>query len=173
MSAIYRIGQFMRAVRASLRKQDDQGQVAAGFLDPEAISLFRAMPRYDRHHALRVLRTLQLQGHEDPDLLAAALLHDVGKTAYSGPSPRLVHRVAVVLMRAPIPGALERVAARDAGGWRQPFYVQLHHPEIGAELAREAGCSLRTAELIRRHEDHSNPLADPLLAALQAADSAT
>jgi hypothetical protein len=173
MPAFYRIGQFAQAVTASIREQGDEGSPVADCLEPEAASLFWAMPRYDRHHALKVFRTLQHQGHEEPDLLAAALLHDVGKTAHPGPSPRLGHRVAVVLMRALVPGLLERIVSGDSGGWRRAFHYQLHHAEIGAVLAQEAGCSARTAELIRLHEEHSEPTADPLLVALRSADSAS
>jgi len=102
-------------------------------------------------------------------LLAAALLHDVGKTPPQGGRLRLWHRVAVVLMRAFWPGLLERIARNQPGSWRQPFYVQGHHAEIGAELARQAGCSSITVALIRRHEGLQRQ-ADELLAALQAAD---
>jgi hypothetical protein len=55
--------------------------------------------------------------------------------------------------------------------------VQAHHAEIGAQVAQEAGCSARTVELIRHHEDEAEPAGsadsrmDRLLAALQAADS--
>ena len=35
----------------------------------------------DQRHSLNVMRTLRRQGHTEPDLLAAALLHDVGKSA--------------------------------------------------------------------------------------------
>ncbi len=147
------------------------------------------MPRYDRRHGLNVLRTLQERGHTDPDLLAAALLHDAGKTGRGekGGVLRLWHRVAVVLMRALWPSLLERLGgpmppgshgSHSCGHWQQPFFVQKHHAAIGAELAHQAGCSSGTVALIRRHEDppgqaeDSSDLlsADPLLAALQAAD---
>lgn len=148
-------------------------------LSPAAADLFQMMPPYDRRHALDVLHTLQKRGYTDQDLLAAALLHDVGKTGHQTGRLRLWHRVAVVLMHAFWPGLLERLgqerpasSGKSRWVWRQPFFVQLHHAAIGAELALKAGCSPQTVELIRRHEDLANPADDPLLAALQAADSA-
>jgi hypothetical protein len=78
--------------------------------------------------------------------------------------------VAVVLMRALSPGLLERIGEDRPGSWRRPFFVQQHHAAIGAELARQAGCSTRTVELISRHEELPDQAQDPLLAALQAAD---
>jgi putative nucleotidyltransferase with HDIG domain len=138
------------------------------------------MPRYDRQHALKVMHTLQQGGYTDRDLLAAALLHDVGKTVQQlGVQStkekavlRLWHRVAFVLMRSLSSGLLERMAADRSGSWRQPFYVQQHHAAIGAELAQQAGCSTRTVDLIRRHEQPADGVRDPMLSALQAADSA-
>jgi predicted HD phosphohydrolase len=154
---------------------DDQ---VSQFLGPQAQSLFEAMPPYDRRHALSVMHTLQLRGHTSPDLFAAALLHDMGKTvqwdgtqAVRGDGAlRLWHRVAVVLMRALSPELVARIGEDRPGSWRRPFFVQQRHAAIGAELARQAGCSARTVELISHHEDPPDQTRDPLLAALQAAD---
>jgi hypothetical protein len=129
------------------------------------------MPRHDRQHALKVMAALQGNGHTDPDLMAAALLHDAGKTVQQDSPLRLWHRVAVVLLRAFWPSMLDRIAQDRPGDWRQPFHVQQCHGAIGAELARKAGCSQRTVALIEHHEDPPGQVEDPLLAALQAADS--
>jgi len=171
VSALYRVRQFVRAASAWLRPQD-VGQTDR-YLPPAALDLFRAMPRYDRQHALSVFHTLRERGYTDPDLLAAALLHDVGKTGHRAGRLRLWHRVAVVLMRACWPGLLELPGRAGAGrpgriGWA---WVQQQHAALGAELALGAGCSPRTAELIRRHEEPADLAKDPWLAALQAADS--
>ncbi len=181
----YRVRQFVQAVGSWFQAEEADNGTVAGYLPSEAMALFRAMPRYDRRHALRVLRTLQASGRAEPDLLAAALLHDAGK---SGRQPkqhlpkwelqrrigrvRLWHRVAVVLMRAAWPGLLERIGKDSRPrNWRYPFYVQLHHAAIGALLAEQAGCSPGTVDLIRRHEDQAAVGGDPLLAALQGADN--
>jgi putative nucleotidyltransferase with HDIG domain len=129
------------------------------------------MPRYDQQHALKVVDTLWRQGHTERDLLAAALLHDLGKSVTPGARLRLWHRVTVVLIHVFWPSLLERLARHEPGSWRRPFYVQLHHADIGAEAARRAGCSATTVDLIRRHEQAPDQAQDPLLAALQAADS--
>ena len=160
----------MRAAGAWLWPPDIDEAWLARWLPVKAVELFRAAPRYDQQHALRVLRTLQEQGHNSPDLMAAALLHDVGKTALRPGSLRLWHRVAVVLMRAVEPDLVQRIGAKEEQGWRRPFYVQQHHAALGARLAQEAGCSARTVELISLHEDPPRLADDPLLAALKAAD---
>jgi len=174
----YRVRQFAQAVGSWFEAEEADEAAVTGHLPPRAVALFRAMPRYDRRHALRVLRSLQARGWADLDLLAAALLHDMGKSGgQPGPGQpagrvRLWHRVAAVLMRAAWPDLLDRIG-RDSrpGSWRYPFYVQLHHAAIGALLAEQAGCSPRTADLIRRHEDRTAASGDPLQAALQGADN--
>jgi hypothetical protein len=169
MSALYRVQQFVRAAGAWAQPQaPGEAQL---YLPTRALALFQAMPRYDRQHSLRVLRTLRAGGQTDPDLMAAALLHDVGKTAQGAGSSRLGHRVVSVLLRAFWPGMLARLGQERPGGWRRPFFVQQHHAAFGAELALQAGCSPRTAELIRCHEEPAAPTDDPLLTALQSADN--
>lgn len=174
MSAVYRVRQFARAASAWLRpgaegRERSGGPALDRYLPAAGLALFRAMPRYDRAHALAVFDSLWREGHADPDLLAAALLHDAGKTVHPQGRLSLWHRVAAVLVRAWRPALLARVGHAGAEGWRRPFFVQVHHAELSAELAREAGCSERTVALIRHHEDPPG-LDDPLLAALQAAD---
>jgi putative nucleotidyltransferase with HDIG domain len=171
MPAIYRMWQFVQAARASIRPADAED--VRGYLTPAALSLFEAMPRYDQQHGRHVLQALRERGHGDPGLLAAALLHDVGKTADRRGRLRLWHRVAVVLMRAWWPGLLGSIGQNRPGSWRHPFFVQQQHAAIGAEHARQAGCLPRTVELIRRHEEKGETIDDPLLAALQAADNAS
>jgi hypothetical protein len=177
MSASYRVRQFVRAAGAWFQPQ--KTDEVRRYLPPGALDLFLSMPRYDRQHALNVLHTLQERGHNNPDLLAAALIHDVGKTVQQDGAEgtkgagalRLGHRVAVVLMRALWPGLLERIGQDRAGSWQQPFYVQQHHAAISADLAQQAGCSPRTVALIQRHEDQPDEADAPLLVALRAADN--
>lgn len=157
--ALYRSRQFF----GSLRPRVDPRLRAEAFahLNDAQQRLFDSMTVRDQQHCLAVYRTLYDGGHTDPDLLAAALLHDAGKGSVA-----LWHRVAFVLLEASAPGLL-RVLARegDGPGVRETFYRCLHHDELGARKAREADSSGRTVALIRRDE----ALRGPLLA-LQAAD---
>lgn len=171
MPAAYRVQQFIRATGASIRRREVEETLLSRYLPPQAASLFRAMPRYDQQHALNVFYTLQQGGHDNADLLAAALLHDVGKSVPRSDRSRLWHRVAAVLMRAVRPGLLEQIGRDEPGSWRRPFYLQRNHAALGAKLAQQANCSAITIELIRCHEDVPEQAHDPLLAALQAADS--
>jgi hypothetical protein len=170
VSAVYRVRQFIQATAAWIRPIEVEETLLKRYLSPQALDLFRTMPSQDRQHASNVFRTLQQQGYDDPDLLAAALLHDVGKGMPARGGPRLWHRVAVVLMRAFWPGLLERLGQEQRDGWRRPFFIQMHHPALGAELARQADCSASTVSLVRRHEDPPQQEDEALLVALRAAD---
>jgi hypothetical protein len=135
-------------------------------LPPAGARLFRDMPVADRRHGLDVVSRLLAAGHDDPDMLAAALLHDAGK----GHRMRLWHRVAAVLLDAVAPSALRRLAAPDLASWRYPFHLYLHHDAISAQMAVAAGCTPRAAAFIR----HQPAPGDASLgAALAAADDAS
>ena len=167
MSAVYRVRQFIQATGAWIRPAKVEEALLERYLPPQSLELFRAMPSQDRKHGLNVFRTLQQEGYDDPDLLAAALLHDVGKGVPPGGGPRLWHRVAVVLMHRYTPELLQRLAA-DGRGWKEPFAVHVRHPHVGAQWAAEAGCSPQVVSLIREH--HEPDPKNELLAALQWAD---
>lgn len=124
------------------------------------------MPVADRRHGLEVARRLLAAGFDDPELLAAALLHDAGK----GHRLRVWHRTAGVLLGALTPRLLQRIASPDPASAGYPFHLYLEHAAISADAALAAGCSPRTAALIRG----SAAAADaPLAAALHAADEAS
>jgi len=75
--ARYRVSQFFRALTA--RVSCEEVEQAIHILTPGARALFRRQAVQDQRHALAVYMALQQGGHTDPHLLAAALLHDVGK----------------------------------------------------------------------------------------------
>ena len=165
----YRVGQFFRALVA--RASDEEIDQAIGALTPQAQALFRRQARQDQRHAMEVYQALVRAGETDPDLLAAALLHDVGKAAAWLPPWR---RAVVVLLDRLAPRLLARWSAGEARGWRRPWVVHARHPEIGACWAQEAGCSPLTVALIRRHQDEvtgGQREEDRLLAVLQAVDN--
>lgn len=129
--------------------------------------LLERLTPFDRAHHLRVYRLLVESGQSDSDLLLAALLHDVGKADDRGRVNSL-HRAAHVLLRRLSPSQYEQLAVN--GGWfRHGLWLNLHHAELGATLARQAGASERCCALIRAHAD-PGPHPDPLVEALIAAD---
>jgi hypothetical protein len=135
---VHRVGQFIGHLTARVRP--DEAELARRMLPGAAWPLFTAMPVADRRHGLDVAGRLLAAGHDDPDLLAAALLHDAAK----GERLRLWHRVAGVLLEV-----FARLASPEPGSWRHPFHVYLHHAGLSADAARATGCSERTVAFIR------------------------
>ena len=159
-AAVSRVRQFLAAITA--RVSEDEMAVLEQHLEPSQRALFRAMSPIDQRHCLDVVNTLRRQGHSDPDLLRAALLHDVGKRGI-----RLWHRVAGVLMEAFWPVLLEKLAVNRPQSWLYGFYIYRHHADLSAELAERSGCSPSVVELIRVHH---TPLENEQAKALWDAD---
>ncbi len=169
MGVRYRVRQFTMALGANINRE--RVNALREYLDAPQLELFCSMSSLDQHHGWAVFRTLREARETESSLLRAALLHDVGKTI--GPV-RIWHRVIAVLAKALAPKHWEMMDVKS-GTWRYPFYVHRHHTVLGAELAREAGCSPEAVWLIAHHEDHrrendSGNGRNGLLAALQAAD---
>lgn len=162
---MHRVRQF--AAHVTARVTPGETARVRELLPPDAFVLFAAMPVADRRHALDVAGHLVTAGRDDPELLAAALLHDAAK----GDRLRLWHRVAGVLLEAVSPSLLARLALDDPRSWRHPFHLYLHHAALSADAALAAGCSARTAGFIRGQAPRPDDV--PLLAALTAADEAS
>ena len=160
----YRVGQFFHTFWTSFQPVD--AACAARHLSADMLALFRRMPRAEQHHGIDVCRKLEAQGYTDPDLLSAALLHDVGKTLAP---PQLWERVIVVLGEYFFPTRARRWSTGEARGLRRGFVIRRLHPQWGAALTEQAGASPRTVALIRYH--HDPPCDDAELAILQKVEN--
>jgi len=156
----YRAHQFWRTV--FLKTDHLDFSTAQDCLAPAQWALFSQLQPAEQAHALKMLHTLHKQGEKQPDLLVAALLHDVGKLRY-----RLnpVERALVVLAQAIIPhfvlrwGVIPDDGWEALPGWRKAFVVSEQHAEWGAQLAHKAGVSALAVALIRQHHQPAFPQA--------------
>ncbi len=144
----YRVRQLWGALWAKPRA--DQFEQAKRLLTPAQIELFQLLQPSEQAHALDVCSQLRAQGETDPDLFAAALLHDVGKARYP---LRVWDRVVIVLAKKFVPKLTEHWGQAEPEGWKLPFSVAAQHPAWGADLAKENGVSSLTAALIRHHQE--------------------
>jgi putative nucleotidyltransferase with HDIG domain len=157
---LHRITQF---ARAGAPPTPADFAVAKQHLPPSLFELFKSQHPRDIVHSAHTALWLLERGHQDPDLIAAALLHDIGK----GPQRRL-DRTAWVLAHA---AHVEEVFAKPGSRFeiRRALARSAAHSERGAELLVSAGASERVVALTRAH--HSPPAGDPVLALLQQADA--
>lgn len=168
--SLYRLWQFWQSASARPLSAPARAEIGR-LLNPVEQRLFERLKRSDQRHSYRVMQALQAAGHGRPELLKAALLHDVGKTRVRGAA---WDRVAVVLGQAFWPRRTAQWAGGQPHGWRRPFAVKARHPEWGAEMAAAAGSPALTVRLIRRHQELL-PVAEAgeearLLRLLQAVD---
>ncbi|MCS6801716.1 MAG: HD domain-containing protein [Chloroflexota bacterium] len=161
--AVYRTRQFAAYTLGGWGKVDDASAVAA--LPPPLAALFRSMDAAARRHHLAVYRRLRARGCDTPEVLAAALLHDIGKGRVSP-----LERTAYVLASRVGPWLVRRLAGDGRRGWRA-LYRLAHHPAIGAALVQAAGGSERVVWLIANHQRRD--VRDRDLQLLREADEAS
>lgn len=166
----YRVQQFWSNMTAA--PAEDELEQARFLLGPDLFLLFSTMPPAEQTHALRVFMRLTTAGEQQPELLCAALLHDVGKTRQP---LRLWERVVIVLAQVFLPAQAADWGTGQPAGWRRPFVVAAQHPQWGADMAAQAGADPLVVKLIHRHQEAPlSPAAtveDRLLQRLQAADN--
>jgi hypothetical protein len=168
-----RIGQGLRALFAFALPVDTPAVQSR--LSPALYALFCRMARSEQIHAIRVMRWLQARGHDHPDLLTAALLHDVGKSRYGITLPGRV--IASLVLNGSRSAYRYYCAAvhLQPRGLHRPFVIATQHPVWSAEDMAAAGASDLAVWLARHHAvGLASPPAserDHLLAALMAADN--
>lgn len=155
MSVGYRLWQMFANLTARPTPLDYQ--VAERYLSPQQQRLFRTLRTADQAHSLRVLRELLGAGERDRDLLAAALLHDLGKAQVP---LRSWERAAAVLVRWLAPRSAARWGQGQPIGWRRTFVVAQQHPDWSARALEEVGSSPQTVWLVQHHQDEPEGLGD-------------
>lgn len=140
---IHLVRRFLGSLSPVPLKADDEAWALAQ-LGPGERQLWQRMPRPDQKHAVGVARAVADQvGAGERAVLAAALLHDIGKVeAELG----TVGRVAATLV-----GRRRGARWRDATGMRGRIGRYLHHDAIGAALLEQAGADPLTVAWAREH----------------------
>lgn len=168
----YRIGQFWDAMNSNAPSDSDL-TLAQSILTEQQMALFTRLQPSEQSHSLRVLKALQEQGETLPDLLTAALLHDIGKILHP---LRIWERVVIVLAKRIAPKRMHIWGCSQPYGWKRPFVIAHMHPYWGAELARDAGTTPLAVNLIQKHQEvipkqSSKSPESKLLTSLQRADN--
>jgi hypothetical protein len=149
----YRLWQFWQIVTAVPLESAARDEVAA-ILSPSELSLFDRFALNDQWHSYRVMSLLQDAGHDQPQLLVAALLHDVGKTKLP---LSIWERSLIVLASLLLPRQTAVWGQGEAVGWKRPFVVKMQHPIWSAQMAAAAGSHPQAIALIQRHQDAIDP----------------
>ena len=155
---VRRFGRYFTGRVAATEKAD-----LSDWLTRAQLALFDSMHPADQRHGLDVVAALRADGHAQPDLLLAGLLHDCAK----GRALHVWHRVGWSLGERygkRVERSFERLPT-----FRPAFVTMRDHAARSAELAAAAGCSAATVELIRNQAEPTDPvLGRALLLADQA-----
>jgi len=126
------VKRFAGSISGSAPSVRDELWAESFLLDGELV-LWRRLGNVDRRHAIQVARRFAVMGSWSRDEMAAALLHDIGKTF-----SRL--------------STLERVGATLLGGRTARWRDYHDHERIGLELCRVAGSSSATLAMLSGDE---------------------
>lgn len=169
MKIAYRLRQLVANLTAGPPAGDARREIAELLTEREQV-LFNDYTYADQAHAIRVLHRLRDAGYNHPDLLVAALLHDIGKIR----CPLSVwDRTVIVVGSSLFPQKAAEWGDGSLDSRRRPFVARAQHPQWGAELAAAAGSRPAVIDLIRRHQDKHDSVDNEnnrLLAQLQWAD---
>ena len=140
-------------------------------LDTE-VALWRAMSGPDRRHAAGVARRVELAlgGEATRPVLAAALLHDVGKTESGlGTYGRVIATISGGMVHRD-PDTIK--AWTRTRGFTRRVGLYLQHPKVGGDLLGMAGSDPLTEAWARQHHlpDDQWTVPPAIGAALRAAD---
>ncbi len=159
----YRLNQVRQQLGFVAPLSADEMAEVLRWLPVSAMALFRSMSPADQRHSLRVCRGLLERGCSEADMLAAALLHDVGKAEGRVP---FWTRPAIVLGKACAPHLLTRLVLpphvlnkSSIPRWQRSLSYAWYHADVGAELADIAGLSACAVLYIRTHHQPHGPAA--------------
>jgi putative nucleotidyltransferase with HDIG domain len=152
-SATHLAKRFLGALWPGGPRAEDERWALAQLLPGER-ELWRRMRGPDRRHAVAVARAsarLLDDAGETPrrEVLAGALLHDVGKVATPlNPIGRAAATAAAVVL-----GPERLAGGAGATGWRAAARSYLEHDRVGGELLREAGSDPFTIAWAEQHHE--------------------
>lgn len=148
MSGAHLVARFVTSLWPVGPRAADEAWVGS-VLSLAELELWRSLGRVDRRHgvvvARRVARGLGVAATRP--VLAAALLHDVGKLPSGlGTTGRIVATLAGL-----VTGGRRARAWSQATGFRRRVGLYLRHAPLGAELLQAAGSDPLTVSWAREH----------------------
>jgi hypothetical protein len=168
-SASHLVRRFFGSLRPGGPGEHAEAWVAARLL-PGELELWRRMSGPDRRHAVGVAERVEraLGNEATRPVIAAALLHDVGKVE-SG--LRTYGRV-VATLSAKVAGPEMALTWRKQRGYARKVGLYLQHDQIGGDLLELAGSDPLTVDWTRQHHRPESEWTLPshIAVSLKAAD---
>jgi hypothetical protein len=146
--ALHLVSRFFGSLVPAGEPRADRQWIADNLTDGEQ-QVWRTMSRQDRRHAAGVARRVEraLGNEATRPVLAAALLHDCGKTVSGlGTYGRVIATLSVKLA-----GTEQALAWRETRGFTRRVGLYVLHPELGADLLGLAGSAPLTVAWTAEH----------------------
>jgi hypothetical protein len=153
---------FFTSIRPGRPAPEDEVWAKALLTEREG-ELFGRMSNPDRRHAIGVARevdrTLPAGIERRDTVLAAALLHDIGKTV-SG--LRSYGRVIATLSGAVVGGRVFAEFWQDSSGFTRKVGLYMRYPILGAEMLQLAGSDPWVIAWAREHHESEDDWTVPV-----------
>lgn len=163
------VRRFVGSVTSRKLTDDEQAWVREHMSDAE-VDLWQRMGRSDRRHAHDVARRAVAALGDDATrvVVAAALLHDVGKVE----SGLGTYGRVMATLSAKVAGRDMALAWSQSRGMTRRIGLYLRHEELGADLLQLAGSDPLTVDLVREWSWPDEDLTVPIgvLGPLRTAD---
>ncbi len=145
--AAHLVRRFFGAIKPGAPPAEDEAWAVSHLGDGET-ALWHRMNNPDQRHAIEVARAVVAEmGDPDRPVVAAALLHDVGKVVSGYRTPARV--VATVLWAVAPDGLADQWL--EASGPRKRMAEYRRHPELGEQLLANAGADEFTSSWAGDH----------------------
>lgn len=154
---LYRVHQFIHAIFPHINASELSW--ALNNVPQQGCSLFLKQSSSEQRHAIDVAQSLKIEKSsltlsDFQTLIAAALLHDCGK---SNVDTRLWHRVFIVLMQK-MPNSILSCLESSHTVFSTPLQIASQHALWGSNLAQSAGLNPVICQLIREHHSPTTDL---------------
>ncbi|MFA6942072.1 MAG: HDIG domain-containing metalloprotein [Clostridiaceae bacterium] len=139
---IKRIRQFLIYLFSSLSCQDIE--YIDKKLDNNIKYVFLKLSKYEKKHSILVAQAVEKEFKNDPDLVVAALLHDIGKTKYH---INITQKSLLVVLDHLTKGKLKKITINKS------INIFYNHGQIGYDILKNSGYNNRILFIVKNHHN--------------------
>lgn len=121
--------------------------------------VFLKLSDYEKKHSILVAQAVEKEFMNDPDLILAALLHDIGKSKYH---INIFQKSLFVLLDYLSRGKLKKFTGNKS------IYIFYNHGEAGYDILKSNNYNNRILEIVKNH--HNNDVYDDDLSIIRKFD---
>lgn len=143
-----RIKQFLLGIFSRLNSEDLD--YINGKLDNDIRGIFADLSGYEKKHSVLTAKAIEkyLEDNNkvDPDLVKAALLHDIGKTRYH---LNIIQKSVLVIFDYITGEKIKKYSGNKS------IHIFYNHGEIGYDILKSMGYNDRILSIVRNHHNKS------------------